>query len=93
MHLLEITDNISLKITPEEELEQAFANGDIVVCCWEPGCTMHRLPHWPAEKWVSCAKRIGYTQYSHGICRWHYHVYAQEIDRIVAKEAAAAAGS
>ena len=91
MNLLKIAENTSLKIAPEEELERAFANGDIVVCCWEPGCTMHRLPHWSEEKWVSSQKRVGHRQYSHGICRWHYRVYAEEIDRYPVEDGAAVA--
>ena len=28
------------------ELEAVFANGDMIVVGREPGCRMHRLPHW-----------------------------------------------
>jgi hypothetical protein len=94
MNFLKIAENTSLKIAPEEELERAFTNGDIVVCCWEPGCTMHRLPHWSEEKWVARKQQVGYRLYSHGICRWHFRAYAEEIDRYIVKNGTAAvAGS
>lgn len=64
----------------EDELEQAFAAGKVVVKCWEPGCLFHRLPHWPAEVWVSVDSR-DYLGYSHGICPLHLHQYQREMAR------------
>lgn len=71
---------------PEAELEAAFQSGAIVVVCWEPGCSMHRLPHWPEHEWISREQVAGYRHYSHGICRWHYRMYQQEIDRFIAED-------
>ena len=73
--------------SPEIELEEAFGNDDIVVACWEPGCTMHRLPDWSQEKWVVHEQQKGYRNYSHGICVWHYHLYQKKIERFIAEEA------
>ena len=67
------------------ELEAAFAAGEVVVVCWEPGCTMHRLPHWPERQWVSRERLPGYPRYSHGICRWHYQTYRAEVARYAAR--------
>ena len=71
------------------ELEAAFANGDLIVVCWEPGCKMHRLPHWQEKEWVTRSQEKGYRNYSHSICRSHYRVYQQQIDRYITEEAAA----
>lgn len=73
---------------PEIELENAFENDEIVVTCWEPGCTMHRLPNWNQEKWVVHEQQKGYRNYSHGICVWHYHLYQKEVERFIAREVA-----
>ena len=70
-------------VSPEIELEQAFEAGELVTVCWEPGCTMHRLPHWDESEWVSCERRDEYGQYSHGICRWHLQKYEQEVARFL----------
>ena len=77
----------------EAELEQALTAGELVVVCWEPGCSMHRLPHWDKWQWVSRQRQPGYESYSHGICRWHYQAYRAEIDRYIAMERAAAASN
>ncbi|MEW6754868.1 MAG: hypothetical protein AB1505_28385 [Candidatus Latescibacterota bacterium] len=66
------------------ELEQALVGHQLVVVCWEPGCTMHRLRHWRPDQWVSRPAEKGYAQYSHGICAWHYPRYQREIDRLLA---------
>jgi hypothetical protein len=34
------------------ELEAAFANGDMIVVCSEPGYKIHRLPHWQEKEWL-----------------------------------------
>ena len=52
------------------ELERALDAEELVVVCWEPGCDMHRLPHWAEAEWVSHPRRPGYRMYSHGICRF-----------------------
>ena len=75
------------------ELETAFANGDWIVVCWEPGCRMHRLPHWPKKKWMDRSQQQGYRNYSQSICRSHYRVYQQEIQRAIAEEAVAFSAS
>lgn len=64
----------------EAELAQALANNDLVVVCWEPGCTMHRLRHWRPDLWVSRPQEQRYHQYSHGICAGHYASYEREAD-------------
>lgn len=64
----------------EDELEQAFAAGGIVVKCWDPGCLLHRLPHWPKEVWIAVQPRE-YAGYSHGICRLHLRQYKREMER------------
>ena len=65
------------------ELETAFANGDWIVVNWGPGCRMHRLPHWPKKEWVARSQQQGYRNYSQSICRSHYRVYQQEIQRSI----------
>ena len=70
----------------ECELEEAIGAGDMVVVCWEAGCTMHRLPHWAEHRWVSREQVPDYKRYSHGICRWHYQAYRDEIERAIAAE-------
>jgi hypothetical protein len=64
----------------EDELEQAFEAGMIVVKCWDPGCLLHRLPHWPEEVWIPVQPRE-YEGYSHGICRLHLRQYQREAER------------
>lgn len=71
-------------ISAQAELEAAFADEEIVVVCWEPGCLLHRLPHWPEEQWVVREPRKGYPRYSHGLCRQHFLKYQQEIERLMA---------
>ncbi|MFT5086626.1 MAG: hypothetical protein ACI906_004070 [Candidatus Latescibacterota bacterium] len=70
------------------ELERAFAQEQIVLVCWEPSCQMHRLAHWNEEKWVARPHVEGYQKYSHSICRSHYRLCQEEIQRYIAKEAA-----
>lgn len=70
----------------EDELESAIARHEMVVVCWEPGCTMHRLPHWSQHRWVSRRQEDTYPEYSHGICPWHYQAYRAEIERFIAEE-------
>ena len=67
------------------QLEQALEAGELVVVCWEPGCTMHRLPHWDEHQWISHERRQGYRHYSHGICHWHYEACRADIERFVAE--------
>lgn len=75
------------------ELEAAFVKGDLIVVCWEPGCKMHRLPHWQEQEWVTRPQKKGYRNYSHSICRSHYRVYQQEINRFITDETAAFSAS
>jgi hypothetical protein len=70
----------------ESDLEQAFENGEVVVVCWEPGCTMHRLPHWSETEWITYPRKKGYQRYSHGICAWHYWVCQQDIEQFIDAE-------
>ncbi len=70
----------------QQELEQALESGELVVVCWEPGCTMHRLPHWDEDTWVDRQQVSGYRRYSHGICHWHFRAYFQEIDRYLERQ-------
>jgi hypothetical protein len=86
MHADKIVELLGRTVSPEGELKQAFEADEIVVTCWEPGCTMHRLPHWDEKEWVSCESKEKYHRYSHGICRWHLQKYEQEVDRFVAAE-------
>ena len=72
--------------TPEEELEMALAHDEMVIVCWEPGCMMHRLPHWNEGTWVARKQQKGYRNYSHGICFWHYQAYQKQIDQFIAEE-------
>ncbi|MDP6698047.1 MAG: hypothetical protein QGH25_00225 [Candidatus Latescibacteria bacterium] len=74
-------------------METAFANGDWIVICREPGCRMHRLPHWPKKEWVARSQQQGYRNYSQSISRSHYRVYQQEIQRSKAEEAVAFSAS
>jgi hypothetical protein len=71
------------------ELERAIAQGRIVVVCWEPGCPMHRLPHWEDGQWVARPLEKGYRNYSHSICGSHYRLYQEQMQRFMAEEAAA----
>jgi hypothetical protein len=73
----------------ERELEESLAAGDVVVVCWEPGCTMHRLLHWAEYQWVSHAQIPDYRRYSHGICHWHYQAYRAEVERAIGADLAA----
>jgi hypothetical protein len=75
------------------ELERAFAQKQIVLVCWEPSCQMHRLAHWQEEKWVARPHVKGYKHYSHSICRSHYRLCQEEVQRYIAKEAAAFSAS
>jgi hypothetical protein len=75
-------------VSLEQELESAFANAQMVVKCWEPECSMHRLPHWAEAKWVAFEAKHNYRRYSHGICNWHYLAYQREIDQILGVEKA-----
>lgn len=72
----------------EDELEQAYAAGKVVVRCWEPGCLFHRLPHWPEDLWIAVQPRE-YAGYSHGICRLHLRRYQREMERRATLEPAA----
>ncbi len=71
------------------ELERAFLQDDMVLVCWEPGCQMHRLSHWQEGKWVTRPQIKGYKNYSHTICRSHYRLCQEEIQRFVTEETAA----
>lgn len=86
MHADKIAELLDRAASPETELEQTFDTDGIVVVCWEPGCTMHRLPHWDENEWVSYQKKGKYHRYSHGICRWHLHAYEQEVDHFLTVE-------
>ena len=68
--------------TPEAELERAFENGDLVVACWEPECTMHRLPHWADGQWVSRSRDESHASYSHGICMWHLRACQEQLEQL-----------
>ena len=65
-----------------DELERAFAAGEWVVVCWEPGCPLHRLIAWQEEEWVEVPCREGYSRYTHGICPAHLDVLMEEISHI-----------
>ena len=93
MHADKIAELLDRAVSPEVELQQAFEADEIVVTCWEPGCTMHRLPHWDENEWVSCASKEKYHRSSHGICRWHLQKYEQEVDRFLVAEKARMRGS
>jgi hypothetical protein len=69
----------------EAELDQAMAEQELVVVCWELGCTMHRLRHWDTEEWVSRPQQPGYRRYSHGICARHYPGYQRQIDELLSE--------
>ena len=86
MHTDKIAELLDRVVSPETELEQAFEADEIVVVCWEPGCTMHRLPHWDENEWVSYEHKKKYHRYSHGICRWHLQTYEQEAEHFLAAE-------
>ena len=61
------------------ELDAAFASGNLITVCWEPGCKRHRLPHWREKEWVARPQEKGDPNYSHSICRSHCPVYQQEV--------------
>ena len=63
----------------EAQLGQAFAGSDLIVVCWEPGCSMHRLPTWDSDRWVPRDRHVGYRHYSHGICSRHYRLLMQQV--------------
>jgi len=65
-----------------DELERAFAAGEWVVVCWEPGCPRHRLIAWDEEEWVEVQSREGYFRYTHGICPAHLEILMEEIGQI-----------
>lgn len=65
-----------------DELERAFAGGEWVVVCWEPGCLWHRLIAWTEEEWVEAPCREGYPRYTHGICPTHLDRLMEEIAHI-----------
>ncbi len=71
-------------LTARTQLQSAFERGEIVVVCWEPGCSLHRLSHWNEERWVSFAKRPTYARYSHSICPTHARRFREEIARFFA---------
>lgn len=62
------------------ELETAFDRADIVVVCWHPGCSMHRLKDWSEDDWEAYPRKKSYGRYSHGICIHHYREYAARVD-------------
>ena len=78
-------------LSPEAELEKAFERGEMVIVCWEPECTMHRLPHWEEGKWITHEKVKDYSNYSYGICVWHYRI-CQRLVEEYATEASVAIG-
>jgi hypothetical protein len=64
------------------DIERAFAAGEWVVVCWEPGCPWHRLIDWPDQEWAALAGRAGYARYTHGICPEHLRRLMEEIEDI-----------
>lgn len=71
------------------ELERAFTRKEWVTVCWEPGCLMHRLDHWDAERWIAHQRRDGYVCYTHSICKVHARQFEREVQAFFARRAPA----
>lgn len=70
----------------QSELNEALADGRMVVVCWEPECRKHRLPHWGEDEWVECERNGRKHQYSHGICVHHEAKYRIDMDAYFARQ-------
>jgi hypothetical protein len=68
------------------QLETAFNRTEVIVVCWHPDCSMHHLKDWSEDDWEPYPRKIGYRQYSHGICERHYHEYERQVDTYIAKQ-------
>ena len=62
------------------ELEMAFDRTEVIVVCWHPQCSMHRLNGWSEDDWEAYPRKTGYGCYSHGLCQRHYHEYERQVE-------------